>query len=110
MKNFAVALSNRCFELYLRSRAWLNRRRHPELAKQYRGASQSERFQIAQNMLVRDRILARLKGVKSSSPRYPDVWDYHVPPGRHGEIVARIRRAAARSDMQRIRDRSHARY
>lgn len=67
---------------WLRNLRWryqvsCNRRRHPDLVEREKNGEDA--IYIAQEMLVRDRIAARKKGIHPPNPDYPDLWDYHYP-------------------------------
>lgn len=100
---FGIVLTLRIPELRARLHARRNRRRHPKLAKQYRRSKIFDRFIIAQEMLIIDRDMLRDRGVSPRSPEYPDVWDYHIPPGRSGWRRVRMRRKERMLDEQSLK-------
>lgn len=82
-----------------RGRAWLNRRRHPELAKLFNTADFEGKFVIAQEMMTADREKQRRRG-DSLGSHYPIVWDYYIPPGRNGYRTSVMRRTARVKDHE----------
>ena len=100
-----AVLAIRIPEARARFRAWRNRWKHPKLAREYRRADVFDRCMIAQDMLCIDREMLRMHGVSSDSPLYPDVWDYHIPPGRIGWFLVRERRADSRAELTEMKAR-----
>lgn len=83
--------------------AWHNRRRHRDLNRKYNATTDSaRRNQIAQLMLVRDRDKLHETGLAYTG-RYPDIYDYHIPPGKLGLLVSRRRRADRMADAPSAR-------
>ena len=71
-------------DLRWRFQVWRNRLRHPGSVWELMWAKLWEEnpLPILQEMMMRDREVARAKGIHPPNSLYPDLWDYQYLPRR----------------------------